>query len=91
MAVELSRRFQVAIDRAAMAAGKHTYDEYIGEWRRTAVPCGENVEAEAAEAAACIEREYPRARIRRLVANAGYEHPPGHPPVGEDEEVEVRH
>ncbi len=31
--IELPRRFQAAIDRAAAVAGKETYDKYIEEWR----------------------------------------------------------
>ena len=31
----LPHRFQKAIDRAAMVAGKKTAQEYVGEWRRT--------------------------------------------------------
>ena len=76
-AVELPPRFQSAIDRAAMAAGRNTYDAYIEEWRRTAAPCGEDVEAEAAAAAARLEREYPNRRLARIAANGGYEDPPG--------------
>ena len=33
--VVLPRRFQRAIDDAAMVAGKKTASEYVGEWRRT--------------------------------------------------------
>ena len=32
--VQLSRRFQEAIDRAAMRAGKGGSDAYLSEWRR---------------------------------------------------------
>ena len=81
-AVELPPRFQSAIDRAAMVAGKNTYDAYIEEWRRTSAPCGEDVEAEAAAAAARIEQEYPPARLARMAAGGGYEPPPGGPPAG---------
>ena len=89
-AVELSNRFQTAIDRAAMAAGKGTYDEYIGEWRRTATPCGENVEAEAEAAAARLESEYPNARLFCLADNGGCENPPFPPQMVEDSQGEVR-
>jgi hypothetical protein len=84
MAIELPGPFQTAIDRAAMVAGKQRYDEYIEEWRRTATPCGEDVEAEAASAAARIESEYPNSRLFRLAANGGYENPPGAPRMAED-------
>ena len=76
-AVELPGRFQTAIDRAAMVAGKQTYDQYIGEWRRTAKACGGDVEAEATAEAARLEREYPLERLARMVGNGGFEHPAG--------------
>ena len=81
-AVELPPRFQAAIDRAAMVAGKNTYDAYIEEWRRTSAPCGEDVQTEAAAAAARIEQEFPPARLARMAAGGGYEEPPGAPPAG---------
>ena len=33
--IVLHPRFQVAIDKAAMQAGKRAYDDYIEEWRKT--------------------------------------------------------
>ena len=76
MAVELPPRFQAAIDRAAMVAGKKTYDQYIEEWRRTSEPCGEDVEVEAKAAAARIEMEYPKDRVRRIASNGGLDEAP---------------
>ena len=37
--VLLSSRFQEAIDRAAMRAGKGSSDAYLTEWRRETVSC----------------------------------------------------
>ena len=37
----LSARFQNAIDRAAMRAGKGSSDLYLSEWRRVAEPCSD--------------------------------------------------
>ena len=45
--IVLHPRFQVAIDRAAMTAGKAEFDDYIGEWRRESEPCGDDIEAAA--------------------------------------------
>jgi hypothetical protein len=45
--IVLHPRFQVAIDNAAMKAGKHDFDDYVGEWRRESEACGDDVEAEA--------------------------------------------
>ncbi|MCY4369199.1 MAG: virulence factor [bacterium] len=87
-AVELPGRFQTAIDRAAMVAGKQTYDQYIGEWRRTAKACGVDVEAEATAEATRLDREYPLERLARMAANGGFERAPG--PSREMEEGEER-
>ena len=57
--VVLPRRFQKAIDDAAMVAGKKTASEYVGEWRRRAstIPEGSEVNTAAAEEAR------PRSRV----------------------------
>jgi hypothetical protein len=69
---QLPDRFQEAIDRAAMRAGLHDTDAYLGEWRRVAAgSCGDDLEAEAERAAARLEAEYPPERLRGLVANGG--------------------
>jgi hypothetical protein len=67
----LPLRFQMAIDKAATHAGKKDMDEYLAEWRRSARPCGEDLEAEVAAEVARIEAEYPRARLATLTANRG--------------------
>jgi hypothetical protein len=69
--VALSPRFQVAIDRAAMRAGKGSSDEYLADWKRTARECGENIEAEAAGEAARLEAAYTDEDLERLIKNHG--------------------
>ncbi len=69
--VALSPRFQVAIDRAAMRAGKGSSDEYLADWKRTARECGENIEAEATSEAARLEAAYTDADLERLIKNNG--------------------
>ena len=70
----LSDRFQEAIDRAAMHAGLHDTDAYLGEWRRVAAgSCGDDLEAEVERAAARLEADYPPERLRELVENGGLE------------------
>ena len=72
----LPRRFQRAIDDAAMVAGKKTANEYVGEWRRTALPLpgAEPVIARAAEAeAARLDAAFPRERLQQFVANGGWD------------------
>jgi hypothetical protein len=69
--VVLHPRFQVAIDRAAMQAGKRSAGDYIEEWRREAKPCGDDLEAIANAEAARLEAEYTRDVLARLVAAGG--------------------
>ena len=56
--VQLGQRFQEAIDRAAMRAGKGSSDAYLSEWRREASTCGEDLESAAKELADVLEQRY---------------------------------
>ena len=73
-AMQLSERFQQAIDVAAMRSGKSGTDDYLAEWAtRTA---GERDEApdQAAEAVAAeLERAYTPERLSLLATNGGVE------------------
>jgi hypothetical protein len=69
--VLLHPRFQVAIDRAAEKAGKKSFDDYIGEWRKENRPCGPDLEAEVAPEAARLEAEYTKEVLARLAAAGG--------------------
>ncbi len=68
---ELSPRFQVAIDRAAMYAGLFGTDEYLSEWTRDSRLCGEDLEAEAAQEAARLEAEFTPEVLNELAGNGG--------------------
>ena len=69
----LPHRFQKAIDRAAMVAGKKTAQEYVAEWRRTSHPVtGDLVECVEATAAT-IDREFTNERLHVLVDNGGWD------------------
>lgn len=68
---ELSARFQVAIDRAAMYAGLFGTDEYLAEWARDTRPCGDDLESEVASEAARLESEYDSEVLNELAANGG--------------------
>jgi hypothetical protein len=71
---QLTERFEKAIDRAAMRAQLRDTDSYLGEWRRAdPVPCGEDLEAEAAAAAERLETEWTEERLAKAVANGGRE------------------
>ena len=69
--VVLHRRFQVAIDRAAVQAGKKSANDYIAEWRREAKPCGDDLEAIASAEAARLEAEYTKDVLLWLIAAGG--------------------
>jgi len=74
--VVLARRFQRAIDDAAMVAGKKTASEYVGEWRRTSleIPAAlDQLEQAAAEEARRLDDAFPRERLQRFVANGGWD------------------
>jgi len=69
--IVLHPRFQVAIDRAAMQAGKRAAGDYIEEWRRVARPCGDDLETVAGDEAARLEGHYTRGVLARLIAAGG--------------------
>ena len=70
--VQLSHRFQEAVDRAAMRAGKGSSDAYLADWARSAPrPCGDDLNAEAAAEAARLEAKYTDDELERLVRAKG--------------------
>lgn len=70
--VMLPDRFQVAIDAAAMRGDAGDTDSYLQEWRKSAAEdCSDNLEREANERAAALDREFDKARLRGLVQNGG--------------------
>ncbi len=68
---ELSPRFQVAIDRAAMYAGLFGTDEYLNEWTRDARPCGDDLESEADLEATRLEAEFTSEVLNDLASRGG--------------------
>ncbi|MDO8363570.1 MAG: virulence factor [Actinomycetota bacterium] len=71
--VILPHRFQKAIDRAAMVAGKKTAQEYVGEWRRTSYPLTGELALTIDSIAASIEVEFTNDRLHALVDNGGWD------------------
>ena len=70
--VQLSKRFQEAIDRAAMRAGKGSSDAYIAEWRReTSVIDGDDLQAIVTSGAEKLESEYSDERLLELIRSHG--------------------
>ena len=71
--IQLSERFQEAIDSAAMRAGLIGTDAYLEEWRREARPCGDDLDSEVAAVAAQLEFDYTDERLERLTRASGEE------------------
>ena len=70
--MQLSARFQEAVDRAAMRAGKGSSDAYLADWKRSeGRPCGEDIQAEAAAEAARIEARFSDAALEALIRAKG--------------------
>jgi len=71
--VQLSHRFQEAIDRAAMRAGKGSSDAYIEEWRRETENCAgvDDMHALANTEAARLESTYSDEQLTQLIRNHG--------------------
>ncbi len=70
----LGARFEQAIDRCAMKVGARDADAYLAEWRK-APPfdvAGEAEDVAVAEAAR-LEAAYDDDRLRRLIANDGWD------------------
>jgi len=71
----LSHRFQAAIDRAAMRAGKGGSDAYLEEWRRvtTSIESDSSPHALAEALGRAIEQQFSDDDLARLVANKGFD------------------
>lgn len=70
--VQLSERFEQAIDRAAMKTGAAGTDEYLAEWRKApAYAVDGTPEDVAAAEAARIEAKYDKDRLKALIDNGG--------------------
>jgi hypothetical protein len=70
--VQLTGRFQEAVDRAAMRAGKGSSDAYLADWQRsTPRPCGDDLKAEACAEAARLEARFTDEDLERLIRAKG--------------------
>jgi Virulence factor len=67
----LNKRFQFAVDKAAMNAGKKSYGDYIEEMRRDERPCGDDLAAEASAEVARLEHAYAKEVLHALIASGG--------------------
>ena len=71
--VQLPKRFQEAIDRAAMRAGKGQSDLYLNEWHRATerVETAHDLQAFAEETAKQIAARYDDELLNKLIKNKG--------------------
>jgi len=69
--IVLHPRFQVAVDRAAVKAGRREMNAYIAEWRKEQRACGDDLEAEAHAESTRLEAAYTSDVLKRLVASGG--------------------
>jgi hypothetical protein len=68
----LAARFQEAIDRAAMRAGRGSSDAYLADWQRSEPrDCGEDLAAEAQAEAQRLEALYDDAALLALIRAHG--------------------
>lgn len=74
--VQLSERFEQAIDRCAMKVGARDSDAYLAEWRRGAPYLVEGEAADVASGeAARLEALFTPEAIRELIARDGWATP----------------
>jgi hypothetical protein len=70
--IQLSARFQEAVDRAAMRAGKGSSDAYLADWKRSEPqPCADDIQKVVADTAAQIEARYTDEDLERLIKAKG--------------------
>jgi hypothetical protein len=69
--LELPKRFAVAIDRAAMRAGRGSSDAYLEDWRRDSKPCAGDIEQAVSEEAARLEAQFPSEVLERVTKAGG--------------------
>jgi len=86
--LQLSARFQEAVDRAAMRAGKGSSDAYIADWKRSDPrACGNDLNAEASAEVARLEARFSDADLEGLIRAKGIATPA--PPAPEPPETQA--
>ncbi|AGI67997.1 hypothetical protein OAN307_c23820 [Octadecabacter antarcticus 307] len=70
--IQLTERFEQAIDRAAMKSGAASTDDYLADWRKAAPYPVDGIDADVAKSeAARLEAEYDKDRLMILINNDG--------------------
>ena len=86
--VQLSHRFQEAVDRAAMRAGKASSGDYLADWKRSDPrACGDDLQAEANAEAARIEAAYSDDDLLRIIRAHGIDETLPAPAVAADNDA----
>ena len=67
----LDKRFQFAVDKAAMNAGRKAYGDYIEEMKRVERPCGDDLTAEVEAETARLETVYSKHVLHARIAAGG--------------------
>jgi len=67
----LDKRFAVAIDRAAMRAGKGSSNAYLEEWRRESKPCVGSIEDAVNTEVSRLEASFPDDVLETTVKAGG--------------------
>jgi len=68
---ELESRFQEAIDRAAMRAGRGSSDAYLEDWRRETESVDGDLESQVEERARALETQFTADLLERTVKRGG--------------------
>ncbi len=70
--IQLTERFEQAIDRAAMKSGAAGTDDYLADWRKAAPYAVDGADADVAQAEADrLEAEFDKERLMTLINNDG--------------------
>ncbi|MDH3520207.1 MAG: virulence factor [Myxococcales bacterium] len=67
----LDPRFAVAIDRAAMRAGRGSSDKYLADWRRESRPIEGDMDQIVSEEVAKLESQFPPDVLDTIVRAGG--------------------
>ena len=68
---ELPKRFAVAIDRAAMRAGRGSSQAYLDDWRRESRRCEGDLNIVVSEEVAMLEAQFPDKLLEAVVKAGG--------------------
>ena len=70
---QLTKRFMVAIDKAAMRAGRQGSEEYLEDWRREIETCKGDPQTIADNAAEELEHRFSDEVLKTLIKNKAFQ------------------